>query len=222
MITVHIGPNTYNVASEWSEVTLKNYAEIIRLNSVKQESAFIKGVEIISALLIEGDSSAFFDDMFNNLYEHQIEEIANHVKFSADNLNKHISKKPIKAIEIVDDNGNKWGIVEEFLGLKGAERVVLELELQQDNKQYDALELTFGILARRKDADGNLMKFNKDDFKYILSNLTSKVAVTEVFQHISFFLNSGKTNTSSNTQTFSIQTSQTKKSKASPKKKSSK
>src|SRR5690606_13312211 len=130
---------------------------------------------IIAALLIEGDSNQFYDDMFSNLYEHEVNQIADYVSFVSDDIKKYFNKKNANEIEIVDENEIKWGIVTEFMGLKGAERVTLELELQEDNKQYDPIELAFGILCRQKNEDGTLKNFDKGNFKYILNNLTSKV-----------------------------------------------
>jgi hypothetical protein len=224
MITVNIGTNSYDVASTWREVSLKNYADILKVNKIPMTSTYIRGLETIAALLIEGDTTVFFDAMFNELYETETEQIAQHVTFITDNVKKYCTKKKIEEIEIVEENGSKWGVVSEFVGLKGAERVTLELELAEDKQVYDPMELTFAMLARRKNEDGTLKKFDKNDFKHALHNLTSKVPVIDVFGHISFFLNTATTSTTSNTRTFSITTTNSPKKSLqnSPKKKGKK
>lgn len=183
MLKIKIESNEFIMPSEWAEVSLKNYIDIVSTSEDKNNSEldiFIKTL----ALLCE---DKMFIKCANEMNIEDFKQIQEAFKWIQ--LDPPAPKSKQKHFLIGKE---KWTIKEDFNKLTVGESISVEIMLKDKKLDLSPLEIAFGVLFRRVKDDGTVEAFNPDNINLIINEHSKVIKVTDVYNVITFFLNKEK------------------------------
>jgi hypothetical protein len=195
MIKLKIKDQTFELASEWKEVFFGQFIRIKNINEDVNYPDYEKSVRIIAAISDNPDKCLA---ALRKLPYTEFNEIAREFEWTNVPITKHNKSK-----SIINIDGKKYRLKKDCNQLLVEDMVSINL-LLVNNIDLDPLEVAFGVLLREI-KNNKEVELSFDEFTNVLSNLSDKVKLLDVYQHLLFF-SSGKTTFSQNgTKGYSIQ-----------------
>lgn len=165
----------YNLVVNWDEVTVGQYAEIIKTQQQKDLTEIQLSVKLVSIL------SGMHEDTIYSMDMEQLSSILQHIKF----LNEPLQTKEVEYIEI---EGEKYYLKKEFEKLSVGEMISLQVIEEQMRKEdvnnlYAYLPKFLCIFLRKED---EMDKFQNHFMGR--ENMFSNVKIVDVNDVFAFFL----------------------------------
>lgn len=186
-----INDNNYVLPSEWAEVTLRQFIDILILKEDKLNSdldIFIKTLNILSDnKQLEEEILNLDTDSFKIIRE----------GFIWLSVEPPISKNLNKSF--FEFEGKKFTLKKDFNKLTVGESITIEMLLKDNKIDLNPLEIAFSVLFREIDENGNIKEFDPDDMVKILE-YSKFIKLLDVYEVINFFLSGDKSSSSKNSK----------------------
>lgn len=165
----------YNLVVNWDEVTVGQYAEIIKTQQQKDLTQIQLSVKLVSIL------SGMHEDTIYSMDMDQLSEIIQHIKF----LNEPLQTKEVEYIEV---EGEKYYLKKEFEKLNVGEMIslqIIEEQMRKDNVNnlYAYLPKFLCIFLRK---EGEMDKFENHYMNR--EKMFGDVKIVDVNDMFAFFL----------------------------------
>lgn len=193
MIEIKIENKKFTLPIDWTEVTFKQFINIISVQNDNLNSEIESFVKILTALSDDKTMTEYLNQMSIDDFN----KLKGYFNWLFDDFDPKKHKSNKKFFEI---DGEKWKIKEDFNKLSVGEMVSLEIMIKDSKLDLTPYEIAFGILFRKVDENGKEEKFNADDMINIILNHSNKIYVTDVINQLDFFLDGDQTSTTKNSQ----------------------
>jgi len=189
MLKLKISKQEFTFPSEWSEVSLRNYIDIVTIGEDKHLSSIDSFIKTLSLLCEKPEFISIANDIpIDNFKEIQ-------TAFDWLKIEPKAPKKSVKSFKIGNED---WTIKEDYNKLTVGESISIELMLKDKKLDLSPLEIAFGVLFRRLNTTTNKPEpLNPDDINIIINEKSKLIKVTDVYNIINFFLRGEKTSSSS-------------------------
>lgn len=195
MIEVTIKEKKYKVASEWADVSLGQYLDLLNIQNDKWED-LDKSIKMVASL------SDNFEEFEKDIYDMDADdftELSKHMLWINTEFTDEVKK--VKAKKEFKIDGRLFKVKENYNVLTLGEMTTVELLLKEGI--LNTQEIAFGILLREV-VNGKEKKFDMEDFTEIVTTLKYKINLIEIFNYITFFLSGVKTSTKKRSKAFSV------------------
>jgi hypothetical protein len=179
MLELNINDNIYELASEWSDITLRQFIDIMVLRKDEGNSeldTFIKTLAIFA-----GDPT--LEDEILDLDTGTFKQIQ--TAFAWIGIEP---KAPEKEYSIFEFEGKKFSMKRDYSQLTVGEAITVETLMKDKSFDLEPLEISFAVLFREVDENGKLAEFNADTMFDMLNNYSKRIKLLDVYNVITFFL----------------------------------
>lgn len=197
MIVLEIKDKEFELCSDWSEISLGQYTDVLAIWQDKWTD-LDKTIRIIAS--ISSNPTELLDILYNQMDMNDIKEISREIKWMDEDFKK--SAKQLRDKNILEVDGIKYTIKSDYNKLTNNEMIWCEEQLKNPN--LHAFEIGLAVLLRRIDENGNAQGFNTDFATEILTTIKYKIKILECYNYLDFFLRTGKKSSKKISKGFSI------------------
>jgi len=179
MINIKIENREYSLPENWEEVKLSQLINVTNISKDKLNSDILT---MIKTLTVLSDDERFEDDVKSLDYQ-DVEILFK--EFDWIGVEPDITQIPKK--EILEIDGQRFKIKKDYDKLSINEVVIIEELMKSSRLDLNHIEVTFGVLFRKLDADGKELPLTIDLVLETILNFRDKVYLKDIYAVISFF-----------------------------------
>lgn len=182
MLNLTINDKLFKLPSDWEELTLRQFIDILILKKDEKNSDLDNFVKTLG--IFAGDHSIEESIMDLDVSEfNQIKDAFEWIK--VDPQTKSESK------DFFEFEGKKFTMKKDYNQLTVGEAITVELLLKDQKVDLDPLEISFAVLFREV-IDGKMKPFNADTMYEMLNDYSNRIKIVDVYEVITFFLSGEK------------------------------
>lgn len=181
MITITIENKSYTLPEEWAEVKLSQLIEVTNVTKDKYNSDILTMIKTLSVL---ANDSTFAEDVRKLDYQ-DVEILFKEFEW----VGKEPDLKDYPVKETIEVDGQRFKLKKDYDKLTVNEVVIIEELMKSKKFDLNHLEVAFGILFRKLDADGKELEASLDLVLETILKFRDKVYLADIYAVLSFFGN---------------------------------
>lgn len=197
MLELIIKDKTFEIVENWTEVTLEQYFNFVRIKQIKDIEPLDMSIKFLATLSNNPDE--FESYLRKNLSIYELSDLCEDFTWINEDFTEVCSK--VESKKILEVEGKKYVIKSNYNKLTLDEMSTYEMLTRDGNLLND--EILFGIILRELDEHGTEKDFTMEMFEDILQ-LKEKIKMVEIFNYFSFFLRGEKESIQKNTKAYSV------------------